>query len=115
MSRRIGYPYKKITVATAGKPVQLSTEKLRVPWVEVYVYVSNSGSVYLSTQSAIFNASAGDGGAIPRTAGELFTITPSESSDFNKGDYLDLSDWYVDADTAADYIIIQYPEPLAGV
>lgn len=111
MPHKIVFKYLNATVDVAGEPKQISAASILVPYFEVYAVNANIGPVYIGDKN-IGNDST-EVVPTPVVSGEEKRYAASEITDFAKGDYFDLSEFYVNADNNGDKIYIQYPEPIA--
>ena len=96
-----------IPVAEAAGRIRLSDVDIYTNDFEVYVPSGNTGSIYIGDENV--EGSAGvDGGYIPRATGTTTNFLASDSQTISSGDYFNLRNIYVVADTAGDDIIVQY-------
>ena len=107
MGSKVGFRKIFIDVPVAGTPVRISSTKLYVTEFEAYIPTGNTGSIYIGN-SGVQNSNGLNGGWIPRTKGEVLSFSASENASSSSGDYFDLSEIYVDANTSGDDVIIQY-------
>jgi hypothetical protein len=90
------------TVATPGTPQKLSATPLNtkafiVKPIKALPGTANTGNIYIGAANMVKGTGAG-----------VFKVLATGAADFliersrNSGEYLDMSQWYIDADTAGD-------------
>jgi hypothetical protein len=105
MSHRL-QPYTIIkAVTTAGTAVQLTATPTYVPWFEFWVDDGNTGA------NMYFGDSSVDNTYIPRAKGDTAVVTASSDAGYQKGDMIDLSKVWLDSDSDADSMVIQFFAP----
>ncbi len=104
MSRAIGFRTITVTVAAAGTAVQVTSDRIVTPFIEVHFPVGNGGVSYIGDETV-------DSAWVPRAADSTHRWSASEKGDLTHGDYFDLSKIYIDAATSADTAIVQYLAP----
>ena len=87
-----------ITVTASAE--KITQNKIKATLIEIYVPSTNTGPVYVG------DSSVNSSNNIPLTSTKV-TYTPSEITSSEKGDYFDLSDFYI-VGTAADSVRVQY-------
>lgn len=95
-----------VAVASAGTPQKLSASSLQVRHVRMTAckisggaFASNAGTVYIGKST--MNKTTG--------AGVYFKLAPEGvSSEDSPGDVYDLSQWYIDADTTGDGVLVGF-------
>ena len=100
----VNLKHVKVTVATAGNPVQLSTSSLKRPAFTVIAAPGNIGSVYVG--DATVNASAGNG--IPLAPNEHVELEPPAFD--GTSEEVEASTLYVDSNVNGDSITLVYFE-----
>lgn len=92
----------KITVASAGTAVTISSTKKPTPLFIVSADSKNKGNIYVG------NSSVAAATNIPRGPGSMSTYQASSRGDATMGDYFDLAEWFIDADNNDDFAIIEF-------
>jgi len=107
MGGLVGFRSIVVTIATAGTAVPITTERIHTTWFELHVPSGNTGSVFIGDKTVddTWIGRNKASGADDEDGTYLFTI---EGSNLASGDYFDLSQVYLDADTSGDTAIVQY-------
>jgi len=90
-----------INVDAAGTAEQISATSLYVSWFEVHFPTGNAGNCFIGSSDV-------DSTWIPRPADTTIVYSAGSGSDTTKGDYIDLSQWFIDAANTDDDAIIEY-------
>jgi hypothetical protein len=106
MGAPISYPYVSlgiITVTTAGTPVQASSTslKVRAVWLSA---IKAKGTPNSGTFAYVLDPNSKLLFAVPKSLAPLFVSSKLAVT----SDFIDLSNWWIDADTSGDGLLITY-------
>jgi len=94
----------KLTVDAAGTRKRFTAESTTAVSFEVWLDSTNTGNVFLGGSDV-------DSTHTPRGIGDTVNFVASTRGDFAQGDYYDLRDFYADAATSGDKMVITYEAP----
>jgi len=90
-----------ITIAEAGKRHQLSEDVINTPFFEVWANSANLSNVFVGDDEV-------DNTHIPRASNSITAYGASTRGDLAMGDWFDLSQYFVDAASDGDKVVVQY-------